>query len=193
MWNYFDGRLRDLETNFFSQTEWNDIIRYKCDFGLQSVSTRNKCDADGGDVSRDVCANVRASSAVKTVHYQSRLMIKSIFSDTSVIHLCFIKDGLSGTYEGRNHPFTESGVWVFESQTRRGESQTTRRRAWVKHSVVVCQNLASCLARLHSWTSQVMREMPKHAVSVGSSILKYTNICQTRPKCIHFFDVSIAI
>lgn len=74
------------------------------------MSSRNKCDADGGDVSRDAYANVRASSAVQTVQYQSRLMIKSIFSDPSVIHLCFIKDGLSGTGEGRNHPHTESGV-----------------------------------------------------------------------------------
>lgn len=157
------------------------------------MSSRNKCD-DGGDVSRDACANVRASSAVQTVQYQSRLMIKSIFFDPSVIHLCFIKDGLSGTGEGWNHPHTESGVWVFEIQTRGGESQTTRRRAWVKHSAAVFQNLASCLARLHLLTSQVMREpeMPKICRICGQLDLKYRNIYQTRPKCkrlMHFFDV----
>ncbi len=65
------------------------------------MCSRNKCDADGGgDVSRDTRANVRASSAVQTVLYQSRLIIKSIFIDISVIHLCFLKDGLSGTSEG---------------------------------------------------------------------------------------------
>ncbi len=35
-----------------------------------------------------------------TALYQSRLIIKSIIIDISVIHLCFLKDGLSGASEG---------------------------------------------------------------------------------------------